>query len=122
MGWGHWIVLVRETGSGQGSVQRTQQTNDKMSLYVSFSHPLWPTVPPRVLLPLVGIQSPTAQLQAGCCRPFARSSHCWTAQADLQWDLILLAKSDSRMRLLVARRGVEPSVCQRRCRQQTQSR
>lgn len=98
--------------SGQGSLQRTQQINDKMSLSVScLIH-----CGPGCCSPLWGSGVKLALLQVGFGSPFVQSCHCWTA--DLQWDLTLLAKSDSLEGFLTVHRGgTEPSVCQRRCRQ-----
>lgn len=100
----------KQSGSGQGSLQRTQPTNDKMSLYVSCLIHCGPWCHPGCCSLLWGSRVKLARRQVGFCKPFVRSTHCWTARAGLWWDLILLVNSNSWRGFLTGHRGTEPSV------------
>lgn len=117
MGRGHWVVLVETVRewAGQFAKDTADQRQDVPLCFMS--HPLWPTVPPRVLLLLVGIQSKTGSAPSRILQTFVRPSHYWTARADVWWDLILLANSDSQKGFPMVHRRTEPSVCQRKCEQ-----
>lgn len=117
-GRGHWVVLVEgETGSGQGSLQRTQPTNDKMSLYVPCLIHCGPRCHPGCCSPLWGSRVKLARRQVGFCKPFVGPAHCWTVQADSWWDLILskgVSYGAQRDRAICFAKGDADSQSQRR--------
>lgn len=98
-------------------MQRTQPTNDKMSLYVPCLIHCGPRCHPGCCSPLWGSRVKFARRQAGFCKPFVGPAHCWTVQADLWWDLILskgVSYSAQRDRAICFAKGDADSQSQRR--------